>query len=188
MNNFSFHILCTSLGRESLGRLIDSFVNQLNENDYFTIVSDNNHDFVEGVLSTFNFKCKLNHIKNLNGPEGNFGHPLLNRHMNTLDGDFIMFADDDDRYVPDAFEYIRNTVIEKKLYIFKHKWGGTINWAQKHFEIGNIGKCVGVIPNTKELPKFQEDIFGDGIFYSDLSKIVDYEFIDKIIYKVRDTE
>ena len=144
MNNFSFHILCTSLGRESLSRLIDSFVNQLNENDYFTIVSDNNHDFVEGVLSTFNFKCKLNHIKNLNGPEGNFGHPLLNRHMNTLDGDFIMFADDDDRYVPDAFEYIRNTVMEKKLYIFQHKWGGTVNWASKHFEVGNIGKCVGI--------------------------------------------
>jgi hypothetical protein len=170
MNNFSFHILCTSLGRESLGRLIDSFVNQLNENDYFTIVSDNNHDFVEGVLSTFNFKCKLN------------------RHMNTLDGDFIMFADDDDRYVPDAFEYIRNTVTEKKLYIFKHKWGGTVNWASKHFEVGNIGKCVGVIPNTKNLPLFHEDIFGDGIFYSDISKIFEYEFIDKIIYKVRDTE
>ena len=31
MNSFSFHILCTSLGRESLGRLINSFVNQLNE-------------------------------------------------------------------------------------------------------------------------------------------------------------
>jgi hypothetical protein len=188
MNNFSFHILCTSLGRESLSRLIDSFVNQLNVNDYFTIVSDGNHDFVEGVLSTFNFKCKLNHIKNLNGPEGNFGHPLLNRHMNTLDGDFIMFADDDDRYVPDAFEYIRNTVMEKKLYIFQHKWGGTVNWASKHFEVGNIGKCIGVIPNTKNLPLFHEDIFGDGIFYSDISKIFEYEFIDKIIYKVRDTE
>lgn len=188
MNNFSFHIVCTSLGRTSLGRLIDSFINQLTENDYFTIISDNNHDYVESVLSTFNFTCKLNHIKNLNGPEGNFGHPLLNRYINNIDGDFIMFADDDDRYVSDAFESIRDFVKEQKLYIFRHKWGSTINWAQKHFEIGNIGKCVGVIPNTKELPKFQEDIFGDGIFYSDLSKIMDYEFIDKIIYKVRDTE
>ena len=86
-------------------------------------------DHINSYITSFNtnplqVKYNLilpNHIKNLNGPEGNFGHPLLNRHMNTLDGDFIMFADDDDRYVPDAFEYIRNTVIEKKLYIFKHR-------------------------------------------------------------------
>ena len=188
MSNFSFHIICTSLGRESLGRLINSFIGQLNENDFFTIISDNNHEYVESTLSDFNFKCKLNHIKNLNGPEGKYGHPLLNRYMNTLDGDFIMFADDDDKYVFDAFKSIRNVVIEKKLYIFKHMWGNTINWSSKHFEVGNIGKCVGVIPNTKNLPLFQGDVFGDGIFYSDLSKIFEYEFIDKIIYKVRDTE
>jgi hypothetical protein len=113
MSNFSFHIICTSLGRESLGRLINSFIGQLNENDFFTIISDNNHEYVESTLSDFNFKCKLNHIKNLNGPEGKYGHPLLNRYMNTLDGDFIMFADDDDKYVFDAFESIRNVVIEK---------------------------------------------------------------------------
>lgn len=188
MNNFSFNIVCTSLGRQSLSRLIDSFINQLNESDYFTIISDDNHDYVEHTLLDFEFKCKVHHIKNFNGPEGKFGHPLLNRYINTLDGDFIMFADDDDRYVEDAFENIRNIVTDRKLYIFKHKWGQTINWSSKHFEIGNIGKCMGVIPNTKKLPLFQEDVFGDGIFYLDLSKIIEYEFIDKIIYKVRDTE
>lgn len=188
MNKFSFNIICTSLGRQSLGRLINSVVKQLNNTDYFTIISDDNHDYVESTLSNFDFKCNLQHIKNFNGPEGKYGHPLLNRYMNTLDGDFIMFADDDDRYVEDAFESIRNVVTDKKLYIFKHKWGNTINWSSKHFELGNIGKCLGVIPNTKNLPKFEENVLGDGIFYNELSKIFEYEFIDKIIYKVRDTE
>ena len=185
---FSLNIVCTSIGRETLPRLIESFKDQLDPTDIFTIISDINHEFVSEVLSRYEFKFKVNHILNQGEQKWKYGHPLINENINSLEGDFIMFADDDDRYVPDAFEYIRNTVTEKKLYIFKHKWGGTVNWASKHFEVGNIGKCVGVIPNTKNLPLFHEDIFGDGIFYSDISKIFEYEFIDKIIYKVRDTE
>ena len=98
-----------------------------------------------------------------------------------------MFADDDDYYVDDAFETIRQFVTEEKLYIFKHKWGETINWTIKEVILGNVGKCMGVIPNTKKLPKFTEDVFGDGLFYEELSKMMDYEFVDKIIYKIRDT-
>jgi glycosyltransferase involved in cell wall biosynthesis len=185
--NPCFNIVCTTIGRESLPRLIDSFKNQLLPNDIFTIISDTNHEFVKNVLSNYNFKFKLNHIINDGEILGKYGHPLLNKHINNLEGDFIMFADDDDYYVDDAFEYIRNHVIENKLYVFKHKWGDTINWTVKEMKLGNIGKCMGVIPNTKTLPMFQENIFGDGLFYEDLAKMFEYEFVDKIIYKVRDT-
>jgi glycosyltransferase involved in cell wall biosynthesis len=183
----SFNIVCTTIGRESLPRLIDSFKNQLTQNDFFTIISDTNHEFVQNLLRNHNFNFKLNHIVNDGDILGKFGHPLLNKYINNLDGDFIMFADDDDYYVDDAFEFIRKVVIEKKLYIFKHKWGNTINWVTKEVTLGNVGKCMGVIPNTKNLPLFQEDVFGDGLFYEDLSKIMEYEFVDKIIYKIRDT-
>jgi hypothetical protein len=109
--------------------------------------------------------------------------------MNNLEGDFIMFADDDDRYTPNAFEVIKNTITNpNKLYIFKHKWGDDINWKLKDFTIGNVGKCMGVIPNTHSLPKFREDVFGDVYFYEEIGKMFDSEFIDHIIYKVRDTE
>jgi hypothetical protein len=187
MSNYSFNIVCTTIGRKSLPRLIDSFKNQLTQNDSFTIISDTNHEFVQNVLSNYNVNFKLNHIINDGDILGKFGHPLLNKHINNLDGDFIMFADDDDYYVDDAFEYIREVVTEKKLYIFKHKWGNTINWTTKEVILGNIGKCMGVIPNTKNLPMFQENVFGDGLFYEDLSKIMEYEFVDKIIYKIRNT-
>jgi cellulose synthase/poly-beta-1,6-N-acetylglucosamine synthase-like glycosyltransferase len=186
---YSFNIICTSLGRDSLPRLIDSFKNQLTEKDHFTIISDLNHDKVKSTLKEYKFKFNLNYIEADDYERhGKYGHPLLNKYMNSLDGDFIMFADDDDYYTPDAFENVRKYVKEKKLYIFKHKWGHTVNWAGESFELGNIGKCLGVIPNTKNLPAFREDVFGDGYFYQDLSKMFDYEFIDKIIYKVRDTE
>jgi len=78
-------------------------------------------------------------------------------------------------------------VNDKKLYIFKHKWGNTVNWTTKNVILGNVGKCMGVIPNNKNLPLFQEDVLGDGLFYEKLVETMDYEFIDKIIYKVRNT-
>jgi hypothetical protein len=185
--NYSFNIICTTIGRETLPRLIDSFKNQLSSNDIFTIISDTNHDLVKNMLSKYDFNFKVNHIINEGETLGKYGHPLLNKYINNLDGDFIMFADDDDYYVNDAFDNIKKYVTEKKLYIFKHKWGDTINWTTKEIVLGNIGKCMGVIPNTKNLPMFQEDVFGDGLFYENLSKIIDYEFVDKIIYKIRDT-
>lgn len=186
---YSFNIVCTSIGRQTLPRLIDSFKDQLTENDTFTIISDINHDFIAEVLSKYDFKFNVNHYKNEGERVWKYGHPLLNKHMNNLNGDFIMFADDDDRYTPDAFNEIRKNVTNKnKLYIFKHKWGADINWKLKDFTIGNVGKCMGVIPNTHDLPMFREDVFGDVYFYEEIGKRFESEFIDHIIYKVRDTE
>jgi len=186
---FSLNIVCTSIGRQTLPRLIDSFVNQLKSNDIFTIISDINHDFVSEVLSRYNFNFTVNHIINNGERAWKYGHPLINKHVNNLDGDFIMFADDDDRYTEGAFDVIRDNVKDKnKLYIFKHKWGSDINWKLKDFTIGNVGKCMGVIPNTHNLPKFREDVFGDVYFYEEIGNMFESEFIDHIIYKVRDTE
>ena len=77
---------------------------------------------------------------------------------------------------------------KNKLYIFKHKWGADVNWKLKDFTIGNVGKCMGVIPNTHDLPMFREDVFGDVYFYEEIGKRFESEFVDHIIYKVRDTE
>lgn len=188
MNNYSFNIICTSLGRPTILRLLNSLNNQLTTNDVFTLISDDNHEYIKKVLQNNTFTYKINHIIEHGGPSGFYGHSIINKHINTLSGDFLMFADDDDRYSEDAFSHIRTHVKEKKLYIFKHKWNDTINWSEKEITLGNIGKCMGVIPNTKKLPMFQLNVFGDGLFYEDLSKNMEYEFVDKIIYKVRDTE
>lgn len=186
---YRFNIVCTTIGRQTLPRLINSLVNQLSDTDIFTIISDANHDYVKEVLSGFTFKCKLNYIKSEEPTLGKYGHPLINRHINNLDGDFIMFADDDDRYVEDAFEIIKKEVKHKDvLYIFKHKWYGTVNWTIKDFTRGNVGKCMGVIPNTHDLPLFREDVLGDVYFYEEIGEKFKSEFIDYVIYKVRDTD
>ena len=187
---FRYNIVCTSKGRDTLPRLIDSLVNQLSETDIFTVISDDMHDFVKSTLDTYNFKCRLDYIKNESGPLGKYGHPLLNQYMNNLDGDFIMFADDDDRYTEDAFKVVKETVVDKDtLYIFKHKWYGTVNWNTKDdFSYGNVGKTMGVIPNTHDLPKFEENVLGDVIFFYEIGQRFKSVFIDYIIYKIRDTD
>ncbi len=186
---FSLNIVCTSIGRETLPRLIESFKDQLDSTDIFTIISDINHDFISEVLSRYDFKFKVNHILNQGERKWKYGHPLINENINSLEGDFIMFADDDDRYTEEAFKVIKGTVKDKnKLYIFKHNWLGDVNWRLKDFTRGNVGKCMGVIPNTHNLPMFQEDVFGDVIFYEEIGQMFESEFVDYIIYKVRHTE
>jgi hypothetical protein len=83
----------------------------------------------------------------------------------------------------------KKTVINKNtLYVFKHKWYNTTCWNQKDFTRGNVGKCMCAIPNSHDLPKFREDVLGDVCFYEEISERFPSEFIDHIIYKVRDTD
>lgn len=187
---FSINVLLTTIGRNQLKDLmLPSLVNQLNENDYLTIVSDDNHDFVTMCINEFNFKCNVNHIKN-ESPLGFWGHGSRTRHQNNLLGDFIMNADDDDRYVDGAFDFIRNAVIDKEtIYLFKVEWYGNFSWRTKGvIEIGYIGTPCGVIPNTKDLPHWPNIYGGDGMFYQSLCENRKVEFIDYVIYKVGDTK
>ena len=185
---YSFNVLLTTIGREELkSRMLPSLVNQLTEIDHLTIVSDMNHDLVSDYIKSFDFKCKVNHISN-ETTLGYWGHGSRNKYQNTLEGDFILNGDDDDRYVEGCFDYIRSVVKEKKLYFFKHEDNNSFAWTRQVVEIGNIGTSCGVIPNNKNLPDWGYFYGGDGAFYVSLSKMIDYEFVDYVIYKVRNTQ
>lgn len=185
----SINVLLTTIGRAELKTLmLPSLVNQLNENDYLTVVSDTNHDFVSECINSFNFKCEINHIRN-EMQLGYWGHPSRTKYQNSILGDFIMNADDDDRYVDGAFDVIRENLIDKEtVYLFKVEWYGNFSWRTKGLiEIGFIGTPCGVIPNTKDLPDWQNTDDGDGVFYQKLCSNKKYEFIDFVIYKVGNT-
>ena len=184
---FSFNVLLTTIGREELkSRMLPSLVNQLTEIDYLTIVSDMNHDVVADYIKEYDFKCKVNHIKN-ETTLGYWGHGSRNEYQNKLEGDFILNGDDDDRYVEGCFDFIRSYVVQKRMYVFKHQSGNAFAWSNPNIYIGNIGTSCGVIPNTGNLPRWEYFYGGDGAFYVTLSKMIEYEFVDYVIYKVRDT-
>jgi hypothetical protein len=189
--NISLNIITTTMGRETFPILIESFYNNLNENDFFTVISDKNHDFVEDTLTKYDFKCTVIYIKDDSEPSkyrNKYGHDLINKFKSEFKGDFLMFADDDDHYVKDAINFVRKEIVDlNTMYIFKHKWGLNSHWTVPI--VNNIGKCMVSIPNIKEnLPYIIEDVTGDFYWFPELEKIFNVKFIDKIIYLVRDTE
>ena len=179
-----FNILLTTIGRPSLVTMLDSIIPQLSEEDIVTVVIDGMScytDTVKAVTKTHS-RCKflVNH-SNL----GHWGHASRNKFQNGLQGDFIINADDDDTFLPDAMEKIRKHCTEEKLYIFQMNFNGTLIPKNHKIEFANIGTPCGVIPNTQNLPDWWLRYGGDFDFYNALSKQMDYEFIDEVIYKVR---
>tara|TARA_R110000868_G_scaffold355201_2_gene616619 strand:- start:7451 stop:8011 length:561 start_codon:yes stop_codon:yes gene_type:complete len=184
----SLNVILTTIGRNGLIKMFESLINQLQKQDYLTVISDDAHPFVRSLLSEFNFKCTVIHIAN-SEPLGYWGHGSRNKYQNLLPGDYLANADDDDRYVENCFEKIREVVKEDKLYIFKHKHYDNYAWSiEGRVELGNIGTSCGVISNTHDLPDWELVYGGDASFYIALAKQKECEWVDHLIYKVRDTE
>lgn len=183
----SLNVILTTIGRDELLRMLRSLIHQLTEDDYITIVSDADHSLVRQCLSSFNPACTIIHIANSNSL-GYWGHGSRNKYQNILPGDYLLNADDDDRYTEGAFDKIREVVKEKKLYIFKHQDGRNVAWSIPGVvQLGNIGTSCGVIPNTHNLPDWELVYGGDASFYIKLSKMMECEWIDHVIYKVKNT-
>ena len=185
----TFNILITTIARPSLTRMVDSIWPQLNEGDFLTIVADCKLrqviPLIQGAID--NATCTIELIQNF-APRGYFGHGSRNVWQNNLRGDFIMNADDDDVYTPDAMQIVRQHCTQQKLYIFRMLYN-TIEMPRNHaIELCNIGTPCGIIPNTHDLPIWGLRHGGDFDFYNELSKHVDFEFVDKVIYKVKDSE
>lgn len=183
----SINVILTTVGRGSLQRMLNSLSTQLHPQDYLTILSDDDHEEVYSLMGFYRFSCTIILISNAI-KLGYWGHASRNKWQNLLPGDYIMNADDDDRYTDGTFKKIRETIKEKKLYIFKHEDNGNFAWSIEGLvELGNIGTSCGVIPNTHDLPDWELVYGGDATFYIELSKRMECVWVDHVIYKVKNT-
>lgn len=183
----TFNILLTTIGRDSLTRMVNSIYPQLKKDDYLTIICDCKlTDVLPKITECLDHAvCNINIVQN-SEVKGFYGHNSRNFFQNNLFGDYILNADDDNYYVSDAMEAIRNTCKENKLYIFKcFAYGRTFPDALI-VEEGNIDTSCGAIPNNRNLPIWTERYGGDFDFYNSLIGQLEYEFVDKIIYRMRD--
>jgi len=181
----TFNILIATTGRESLQKMLDSLLYQLTENDCLTIVYDG-----LSSIPTFNFATAYCRINQFCEPEklGYWGHGIRNKYANLLEKkDFIMHADDDDIYLPNSFDKLRELCVNTEtLYIGKVIYNNTNIPIDNIIKLGNISTQNGIIPyklNSKSEWKLQYG--GDGIFYENLSKISNnIVFLDVVIYKL----
>lgn len=159
--------------------MLDSISPQLGDDDYITILWDS-----DPFLLFNNGPSTIVQIVN-HEPLGFWGHASRNKWQKYYFGDFIMNADDDDIYVPDAMEKIRSCVKENKLYLFKMTFGETTFWRTQNIEIANIGTPCGVYPNRIPVPEWGLRYGGDFDFYDRFSKTIDVEFCDHVIYNIK---
>jgi hypothetical protein len=183
----TFNILLTTIGRDSLTRMVNSIYPQLKKDDYLTIICDCKlSDVLPKITECLEHAvCNINLVQN-SEVKGFFGHNSRNFYQNNLFGDYILNADDDNYYVPNAMEMVRQSCTENKLYIFKCFGSGRTFPDAYVVEYGNIDTACGVIPNNRNLPIWEERYGGDADFYTSLIQQIEYEFVDNIIYRFRD--
>ena len=184
----TFNVLIATVGRESLQTMLDSLKNQLNESDHLTIVFDGVKR--QNCVVT-EFKCKV-HIFEEPVALKYWGHAVRNKYASLLEKtDFVMHADDDDRYVPDAFDQLRKVCIDTKdtLYFAKMVMGAILPKDGKGI-LGNVGTPCGIIPyKFNTAGKWGLYGGGDGFFYKDISIVIkNVVWLPNIIYLVRNSK
>jgi hypothetical protein len=163
----TFSILIATVGRPTLQNMLDSLSPQLEPSDCLTIVFDG-HSTVPSGFNFSKFMCKVTTYCEPMAL-GYWGHSIRNKYASLIEKkDFVMHADDDDTYVPDAFGVIRNTCInENTLYIFKFMRMDQKPFPKKHeVKEFNVGTGMGVIPyelNKKGIFLYNRHS-GDGVF------------------------
>jgi hypothetical protein len=189
VEKYTFNVLIATIGRPTLQNMLNSLSPQLLSGDCLTIVFDGiPHVPVDFDFS--NFKCR---IKLFCEPKalGFWGHGIRNKYSNLLEKrDFIMHADDDNAYTPNAFNDIRSTIKTlDTLHIYNILFTDKTIWPKdtSKIVIGDIDTGSGVIPY--ELNKqgiWLEKYGGDGAFYQQISKKVkNIAYLDKLIYIMR---
>ena len=152
-------ILIVTIGRDTLSRTFESIVEQLDECDFLYIAIDGPAFYEKAKLQIDayrnSFKCKIivfEHPVNV----GFWGNELRTFYQTKLEGDYIMYSDDDDVYTRNALSHIRNAIGNKrgKLFVFKmclcydnHRLVPQGNSMEKVFRFTNIGAPCGVVAN-----------------------------------------
>lgn len=171
----SIHILIIST-RESITETVDSVLPQLSGEDKITVVFDG--------TKPLKLDKKVNVIKE-NMKHGFWGHPLRNKYMNTLDGDYIHHMDDDDIYVPDAIKYMREELGKYDVICFNY-FDEKLKKSLKLYE-NNYSPLIrtqqAVLRNTNNIQaKFKNYYGGDCSFWRDLlEENITIKYTNKVI-------
>lgn len=115
----TFHILIATAGRPCLQKMLNSLKDELKENDAITIVFDGKGSIERSGFSNDWLQGHQSHISVIEEEInlGYWGHAIRNRYQEILTPktDFIMHADDDDVYIPSAFDSLRRSCIHPNL-------------------------------------------------------------------------
>lgn len=193
----TFHVLIATAGRPSLRGMLNSLLPQLRTGDAVTIVFDGADAHAKSTYTpewTAGSAAAV-HVYDQTPNLGFHGHGIRNAYQQQLatKTTYIMHADDDDEYTPDAFATLRQHCADPgTLYVAQMSMQGDLLPKEERMIGGklgewNIGTPCGVIPFGRAgEAEWAHQYGGDCMYYLGLEAAgVPMEFIKHIIYNVR---
>jgi hypothetical protein len=180
----SFHVLIASIGRSTLQSMIDSLKGQLVACDHVTVVFDG----VAAIPIDCSGASFQLHVIEQSPALGFWGHGVRNTYAKRLARtDFVLHADDDDRYTSGTFDMLRRICRNPlTLYIGKFKRSdGTIFPLGTYVKEGEIGTPCGIIPfDLNPLGTWLLRRGGDGKFYEAIARRAKrIQWLDFVLYE-----
>ena len=192
-------ILLPTIGHPNLINQVKRIADQMEDCDRLLIVFD---EIVQNFdLEKTKSKGQITVLYQIPGL-GHFGHAIRNKFQSIFGtSGHLWHVDDDDLIREDAIYTIRKHLKEKdKMYVFKMQWfektmpnisnpeKGNANHIPEWLTPGNIGTPCGLIPlsDLTKLPTWQYKYGGDFDFYQNAFKNFDWEFVNEIIYNVKE--
>lgn len=118
------------------------------------------------------------------------GTRARNSAMSRANATHLLFLDDDDEFVPGAFEKMRRFAFENpgRIGIFREELvEGSLLWTEPIFRKGNVGSPMFVVPNVAEkLAPWVGDEGNDWYFIEGTAELQgDPIFVDEVVARLR---
>lgn len=143
-------VIIPTIGRPSLASSIKSFDGQLGLLDEVIVISDGPNPDIRCLVESAGGRYSY-----LETPVRmyDWGATPRNIGMTQAHGEYLIFMDDDDTYLPGALATIRRGVIEspRTPIVFRMKHRGRIIWEKPELKPGNVSSQMFAIPNIKGL-------------------------------------
>lgn len=189
----SFSIIIPTVGRPSLSRTLYSCLRQMHADDEIIVVTDGPcpeaFDIVRLIQNGLIDPFQLDYI--VGEYTKNYGNAQRNRGMEVARQDYLMFIDDDDIYVPNALDAVRQTISYNPqvplLFQFVDRNGARI-WHKMELVEGNVGTPCIVVPNISEkLGEFGARYEGDFDFIKKTCELWDntHVWVPRVIVDCR---
>ena len=183
----TFSIIIPTISRASLALTLESIKQQeLLPGDEVIVVGDGLQPEARKMFSDSGLPGRFTETD----PTHNWGMSQRNMLMGSAKGDYLLFIDDDDVYLPGAFTAIREAIQPDAVNIFKIHHTLGLLWRDKELRCGNVSTQSVVVPNIPDkLGAWEHEYCGDFAFIkSTAAKFNKINWCEPIICKYRGEE
>lgn len=143
----SLSIIVPTIGRPTLHNTLVTIRLQLAEEDEVLVVGDGKQPEAKEIVSQFG--GRMTYMESP-GPARDWGATPRNYGIERAQGTHFVFMDDDDVFLPNAFDAFRMAIEENpdKPQLFKMYREGKVLWEEPVVKVGNVSTQMYLIPNV----------------------------------------